>query len=77
MVCSKLVRNFYKNLIKFFSFFKLTTMKIFDYKEIFFLSYVAKSISLFSYKRLKKDTFAAKLIAIFYLETWNYKDNQE
>ena len=26
-------------------FFKLTTRKIFDYKEIFFLSYVAKSIS--------------------------------
>ena len=28
-----------------FSFFKLTTRKIFDYKEIFFLFYVAKSIS--------------------------------
>ena len=28
----------------FFFLFKLTTRKIFDYKEIFFLFYVAKSI---------------------------------
>jgi hypothetical protein len=29
----------------FVSFFKLTTRKIFDYTEIFFLVYIAKSIS--------------------------------
>ena len=29
----------------FFSFFELSTRKIFYYKEIFFLFYVAKSIS--------------------------------
>ena len=45
MACSKLVRIFQNNLNYFFSFFKLTTRKIFDHKEIFFLFYVAKSIS--------------------------------
>ena len=36
---------FFFNSSKFFPFFKLTTRKIFDSKEIFFLFYVAKSIS--------------------------------
>ena len=40
-----LVVKILKKKGKFFSFFKLTTKKIFDYKEIFFLFYVAKSIS--------------------------------
>ena len=40
------VRFFLKKKSKFsFLFKKLTTGKIFDYKEIFFLFYVAKSIS--------------------------------
>ena len=42
MACSKLIFCFLKNLSCFFFFFKLTTRKIFDYKEIFFLFYVAK-----------------------------------
>ena len=43
-------------------FFKLTTRKIFDYKEIFFLFNVAKSISFEVISVLKISTFAAKLI---------------
>ena len=42
MVCSKLIK---KSKFIFFFIFKLTTRKIFDYKEIFFLFYDAKSIS--------------------------------
>ena len=37
--------KFKKNVSNFLSSFKLTTSKIFDYKELFFLFYVAKSIS--------------------------------
>ena len=43
MACSNLVKKKIKKLSDFFSFFKLTTRKIFDYKEMLF--YVAKSIS--------------------------------
>ena len=73
MAYSKLVRNFKKTLSKFFSIFELTTGKIFDYKEIFFLFYVDKSFEVISV--LKISTFAAKIdnfmisIAIFNLET--------
>ena len=48
----------------FFSFFKLTARKIFDYKEIFFLFYVAKSISFEVISVLKISTFSAKLIIL-------------
>ena len=65
MACSKLFRNLKKILIKFFSFFKPTTKKIFDYKEIFFLFYVAKSISFEVISVLKMSTFAAKLIILW------------
>ena len=47
-----------------FSSFKLTTRKIFDYKEIFFLFFVAKSISFEVICVLKISTFAAALIII-------------
>jgi hypothetical protein len=75
MAYSKLVRNFKKTLSKFFSIFELTTGKIFDYKEIFFLFYVDKSISFEVISVLKISTFATKIdnfmisIAIFNLET--------
>ena len=36
--------KFKKNISKFLSFSKFTKRKIFDYKEIFFSFYVAKSI---------------------------------
>jgi hypothetical protein len=45
MACSLLGGNLKRIEVNFFPFFKLTTRKIFDYKEIFFLFYVAKSIS--------------------------------
>ena len=61
MACSKLVRNFKKKLCIFFSFLKLTTIKIFDYKELFFLFYVAKSISFEVISVLDTNTFAAKI----------------
>ena len=64
MACSLLVRNLKKNLGKLFSFFKLSTRKIFDYKEIFFLFYVAKSISFEVIGILKISTFAAALIIL-------------
>ena len=75
MAYSKLVRNFKKTLSKCFSIFELTTGKIFDYKEIFCLFYVDKSISFEVISVLKISTFAAKIdnfmisIAIFNLET--------
>ena len=59
-----LVRNLKNSLSKFFSFFKLTTRKIFDYKEIFLLFYVAKSISFEVISVLKICTFAAALIIL-------------
>ena len=65
MACSSLVRNLKKNLSKFFSFFKLYTRKIFDYKEIFFLFCVAKSISFEVISALKISTFAAALIILW------------
>ena len=64
MACSLLDRNFKKNLIKFFSYFKLSTRKIFNYKKIFFLFYVAKSISFEVISILKISTFAAALIIL-------------
>ena len=63
MTCSGLVKIF-KKFKLFFSFFKLTTRKIFDYKVIFFLFYVAKSISFEVIGVLKKRNFAAKLIIL-------------
>ena len=62
MACSKLF-NIFKNKSYFFTFIKLTTRKIFDYKEIIFLFYVAKSISFEVKSVLKISTFAAKLVA--------------
>ena len=56
MTCSGLVRNKKK--------IRLTTRKIFDHKEIFFLFYVAKSISFEVICVLKISTFAAKLIIL-------------
>ena len=53
-----------KKISKFISSFKLTTRKIFDYKEIFFLFYVAKSISFEVISVLKISTFAAALIIL-------------
>ena len=64
MACSQLVRNLKKKLSKVFSSFKLTTRKIFDYKEKFFLYYVAKSISFEVISILKISTFAAALIIL-------------
>ena len=66
MPCFNLVENFKKCMVIFF-FFKLTTRKIFDYKEVFFLFYVAKSISFEVISVLKIGPFAAKL-TIFNLE---------
>ena len=63
MACSKLVKNLKKNKW-FFSFFKLTKRKVFDYKDIFFLFYVAKSISFEVISVSKISTFAAKLIIL-------------
>ena len=60
MACSKL----FFFLKEFKLFFKLTTKKIFDYKEICFLFYVAKSISFEVISVLKICTFAAKLIIL-------------
>ena len=60
LTCSQLVRNL-KNLSEFFSLLKLTTRKIFHHKEIFFLFYVAKSISFEVISILKISTFAAAL----------------
>ena len=56
-----LVKNVKKKFKLFFFLFKLT-MKIFDYKEIFILFYVAKSTSFEVKGVLKISTFAAKLI---------------
>ena len=64
MACSKVVKKKLKNFSYSFFFFKLTTRKIFDYKEIFFLFYVAKSISFEVMSVLKIRTFAAKLIIL-------------
>ena len=44
MACSMQVNFFCKNRL-IFSFFKLTTKKILDYKEMLLLFYVSKSIS--------------------------------
>ena len=42
MACSKLVKIFEKIQVNLFPVFKITiSRKIFDYKEIFFLFYVA------------------------------------
>ena len=66
MACSKLVK-FKKKLSKSFSFYKLTTRKIFDQKEIFFLFYVAKPPNSFEViSALKIGTFCCQ-IEIFYL----------
>ena len=66
MTCSKLVKKF-KHLGEFFFFFKLSKKKIFDYKAIFFLFYVSKSISFEVIRALKISTFAAKLIILRFL----------
>ena len=59
MACSKLVNL--ENKFKYFlSFFKLTKRKIFDYKEIFFLFYVTKSIS-FKVKSFKNKHFCGQI----------------
>ena len=57
MACSKLVKLFPP-------FFILNTRKICDYKEIFFLFYIAKSISFEDISVLKIRTFAAKLVIL-------------
>ena len=60
MAYSKLVKYLEKKI----SFVKLNIRKIFDYKEIFFLFYFAKSISFEVISVLKISTFAAKLIIL-------------
>ena len=65
MACSKLDKKFEINLSELFSFFKLIARKIFDYKEMFFLFYGAKSISFEVISVLKISTFAAKLIILW------------
>ena len=64
MARSKLVKIFLKFQVNYFSFLKLTTRKIFDHEEIFFLFYVSKSISFIVISVLKSSTFAAKLIIV-------------
>ena len=64
MACSKLVKNSKKKLSKFFFFFNLTTRKIFDYKDFFFLFNVAKSTSFEVIGVLKISTFAAALVIL-------------
>ena len=59
--CSELFQIFGKILSKFLVFLKLTAKKIYKYKEIFFLVYVAKSISFEVISFLKISTFAAFL----------------
>ena len=56
--------KFEKNVVNLLPLFKLTTRKIYDYKEIFFLLYVAKSISFEVISVLKIRTFTAKLIIL-------------
>ena len=65
MACSKPVKSLEIKSSKLFSFFKLTTSKIFDYKEIFFLFCGAKSISFEVISVLNISTFAAKLIILW------------
>ena len=68
MACSKLIQFFLKSKLIFVPFLNLLQVqwKIFDYKEIFFLFYVAKSISFEVISILKKThTFAAKLIILW------------
>ena len=57
MACFKQVKK-----KKIFFKLKLTTRKIFDYKDTFFLFYVAKYICYEIIIVLKISTFAAKLI---------------
>ena len=61
MACSSLFRIFLKSLSKFFPFSNLSTRKIFDYKEIFFLFYVAKSISFEVISVLKIKHFCGRI----------------
>ena len=73
IACPKLV----KKLSNFLSFSKLTIVKIFDYKEIFFL------YQFWSHKRFKNKHFSCQIgnfmtsIAFFNLDTWNFKTKQE
>ena len=71
-----------KNLSKFFGFLKLTAKKIYEYKEIFFLVYVAMSISFEVISFLKISTFAAILkftynFCNFYLRHLKFKTRFE
>ena len=73
MACSKLFKILKKNLVNFFSFYKLTTRKIFNWEEIFYLFYVAKSIGVEVISILKICTFAAKMIilrTLLQFSTW-------